>query len=203
MAEWWLSYKNKTGKADKFGIFHALMARPIKGVPRPQRHLPTDARVGWVTGVRGKDRVHVGRRHLLTRPNKGTPRASQSVTAKLLTAIAVPEGRFASAAFEQATQHMPVANNEIVIGISDVRRVRIEGTGVVALERTRCTQTTTGQKKLTLFWGVYAEHDRTLRMSYICTQGDAQLRTYRTQVAGFLCRWTATNALNRESALAR
>lgn len=203
MAEWWSTYKNKNDKLARFGFLSAVITRPVYSAPRSQRHLPAQVRVGWVTGERGKERVQIGRRHLLVRPSKGVLHKTPSVTAKLLPAIPVPEARYARDVFEQATQNMPIGENEIRIGMSDVRRVRIEGTGVVALERTQCTQMVTGQRKVTLFWGVYVAGDRMLRMSYICTKGDAPMRTYRTQVAGFLCRWTAASALSRDAASAR
>lgn len=192
MAGWWFWHKTRTEKAAKFGMNGAIATRSVYVAPRPGRHLPTQCRPGWACGERAIKRAGLGRKHLLARPVKGLSPQSQKVVAQLLPSVPVGGGNSPASVFENATDSVPVGANEFVVGISEVRRVRIEETGVIALERTRCTQTASGVRIVTLFWAIYVATENNLRMARICAEGEAELRTYRTQVADFLRRWTAS-----------
>lgn len=195
MAGWRNFHKTQTEKATKFGIVGAKAVRVVYVAPHPTRHLPTECRPGWGCDERGADRVRLGRRHLLARPPRGLRTRPQSVVAQLLPSIPVGHGDGPVATFERATNNIPVVANEFIVGMSDVRRVHIEDTGVVALERTRCTQTLGGVRVVTLFWAIYVAPEHALRMARICAEGEAELRAYRSQVADFLRRWTTSAAV--------
>ena len=194
----WFFHKTRLEKATKFGIVGARATQSIYVAPRPMRHLPTECRLGWLCGERGAKRIRLGRKHLLARPQKGSRQSPQSVVAQLLPSVFMGVNDNPVAAFKNATEKIGIGANEVVVGISDVRRVRIEGTGVVALEQTRCTQTIGGARVVTLFWAIYIASKKTLCMARICAEGEAELRTYRTQVADFLRRWTASASVATE-----
>ena len=197
MTGWRFFHKTRADKATKFGVGAGESDRPVYGAPRPTRHLPTQCRPGWTCSERCGERVRLGRRHLLARPIPGAVRQQQSVVAQLLPSVFArvrPE-----IAFEQATDAMGSGANEFIVGMSDVRRVRIEDTGVVLLERTRCTQTSGGTRVVTLFWAMYVPAEQKLRLASICARGETELRTYRTQVADFLRRWTISASAATDS----
>lgn len=194
----WFIRKTQTEKATKFGIIGSGATRSIYVAPRPTRHLPTECRAGWLCNDRGRERVRLGRKHLLARPPKGSRQLSQSVIAQILPNVRVSDGTSPATVFEQATNNATIGANELVVGMSDVRRVHIEDTGVVVLERTRCTQSAGGERIVTLFWAIYDLPEKTLRMARICAKGEAELRTYRAQVADFLRRWTASSSISTE-----
>ncbi len=198
MAGWWSFHKTRTEKATKFGIVGPTAVRSSYAAPRPTRHLPTQCRPGWLCNERGKTRTRLGRKHLLARPVTGSRRQPQSVVAQLLPSVPVGIGESPAAAFARATERITPRADELVVGISSVRRVQIEGTGVIALEKTRCTRTPDGARNVTLFWAVLAGSGRILRMARICARGEAELRTYRTQVADFLRRWTTVAVVTVE-----
>jgi hypothetical protein len=186
----WFFHKTRSQKATKFGLVGTDASLAVYVAPRPKRHLPGQCRLGWSCGVRGGQNIRLGRRHLLVRPPVSAARPSQSVIAELLPSVTV-NGENPVAAFERATNSMSSESSEFTVRMSEIRRVCIEGTGVVALERTRSTQTVGGTRVVTLYWAFYTASDRTLHMARIRAVGEAELRTYRTQVADFLRRWTA------------
>lgn len=192
MAGWWFHHKTRTEKASKFGITGAPATRSVYVAPRPTRHFPNECRPAAACGERRGSRISVRRRHLLSRPTAGLRRKPQSIVAQLLPSISVIGKDNPVSAFERVTDGMPIAANENFIGVSEVRRVYIEDTGVVALERTRCTKRYGGSRVVTLLWAVYVAPEKIIRMASICAEGDVELRTYRTQVADFLRRWTAS-----------
>lgn len=193
----WFFHKTRTQKATKFGLVGADASRSVYVAPRPTRHLPGQCRVDWVCSARRRHRVQVGRKHLLVRPPVNIPRPAHSVVAQLLPSVAV-RGANPAAVFEQTTNHLSADVSEITVRMSEVRRVCIEGTGVVALERTHCTQTAAGRRVVTLYWAFYTASDQTLHLACIRSEGEAELRTYRTQVADFLRRWTASASLTTQ-----
>ncbi len=191
MATQWFSHRKRDERVSGYGFMGVLPAPPLRAMPRPARHAPTQCRPGWLCAGRKTGGIRLERRHLLARPASHGGRAARGVATRLLPTVPVALGQSAAAAFDAVTYALSVLSGKGTVRVSEVRRVRIGATGAVALERTAYTRRADGTVGVDLLWAVVGASGGTLRMACVSARDESDLRLQRGRVAGFLRRWTA------------
>lgn len=181
-------------KAAKFGLEKAgISHRATVCAPRPTRHTPNSCtsllycatrRTGKPNGL-DRRRVLGGRLHHFSRHE-----TQSRLGARLLASLTVAPGDNPVAVFAASVR---VGNSDLLQQtISDVRRVRIEHTGVTVWECTAQAKNKMGKARIMLYWAVWDAKRRLLNRLCICVADGATLRANRGVVTVFLERWTRT-----------